>query len=52
MIHHVAGEHEWLNGECDHGVLVSTETDKTCLKKNSKALEAIRKVVINPQCKL
>ena len=46
-MHHVAGEHEWVDGECNHGPLVATETDKTILGKNSKALDAIRKVVID-----
>lgn len=49
MVHHIAGEHEWADGECQHGPLVSNECDKTCLDKNSKALEAIRKVVMDPK---
>lgn len=49
MLHHVAGEHEWAEGECNHGPLVETEKDKTFLAKNSKALEAIRKIVIDPR---
>ena len=49
MLHHVAGEHEWADGECNHGPLVETETDKVFLDKNSKALEAIRKIVTDPK---
>ena len=43
VLHHVAGEHEWANGECNHGPLVKTETEKVFLIKNTKALEAIQK---------
>ena len=49
MLHHVAGEHEWAEGECNHGPLVDTETDKVFLDKNSKGLEAIRKIVTDPK---
>ena len=49
MLHHVAGEHEWVEGECNHGPLVDTESDKTFLHKDSKALEEIRKIVIDPR---
>ena len=49
MLHHVAGEHEWAEGKCNHGPLVDTEMDKIFLDKNSKALEAIRKIVTDPK---
>ncbi len=49
VIHHVAGEHEWGDGECNHRPLVAAETGKIFLKKDSKALEAIRRVVLDPQ---
>jgi hypothetical protein len=49
VIHHVAGEHEWGDGECNHGPLVAAETGRIFLKKDSKALEAIRRVVLDPQ---
>lgn len=45
----MCGEHEWADGECDHGPLVSEEVGKTILLKNSKAMEAIRKIVIDPR---
>ena len=44
---HIAGEHEWIDGECDHGLQVAAETGKTYLDKNSKAFEAILKVVLD-----
>ena len=49
VIHHVTGEHEWADGQCNHGPLVETETDKTFLVKDSKAHEAIRSVVLDPR---
>ena len=45
----MAGEHEWADGECNHGSLVETEKEKPILNKNSKALNAIRKVVTDPK---
>ena len=42
-------EHEWVDGECNHGPLVENERDKPVLDKNSKALEALRRVVIDPR---
>ena len=50
MLHHIAGEHEWIDGQCQHGPLVASETDKMYLDKNSKAFEAICKVVLVPLC--
>lgn len=29
VIHHVVGEHEWAEGQCNHGPLVETESEKT-----------------------
>ena len=46
---YVEGEHEWADGECDHGPLVAEQDGKTILSKNSKAMEAVRKVVIDPR---
>jgi hypothetical protein len=31
VLHYIAGEHEWADGECTHGPLVATEVGKTCL---------------------
>ena len=47
VLHHIAGEHEWVDRECAHGPLVATEIGKTYLNKNSKAFEEIRKVVLD-----
>ena len=47
MLHHIAGEDEWVDGECEHGPVVSMEEGKTYLDKNSKAFEEIRKVVLD-----
>ena len=44
----MAGEHEWADGVCDHGPLVASEGGKTIIRKSTKALEAICKVVIDP----
>jgi hypothetical protein len=30
----VAGEHEWADGECNHGPLVETEKEKPILNKS------------------
>ena len=49
MLHHVAGEHEWAEGECNHGPLVDTEMDKIFLDKNATALGVIRKIVTDPK---
>ena len=43
------GEHEWADGECMHGPLTETEAQKTYLEKDSKAMEALRKVVMDPR---
>lgn len=45
VIHHVCGEHEWFDGECSHGPLVSTEDGKTYLEKDSKAHKAVRDII-------
>ncbi|CAB4006208.1 Hypothetical predicted protein, partial [Paramuricea clavata] len=49
VLHHVVGEHEWADGECTHGPLVSTEENKTLMDKGSNAMEALRKVVMDPR---
>ena len=47
VLHHIAGEHEWIDGECEHGPLVANEEGKTYLNKNSKAFEAVRNIVLD-----
>mgnify|MGYP002803389630 CR=1 FL=1 len=49
VLHHVCGDHEWADGSCNHGPLVDIEEGKTILQKGSKAMEAIRKVIIDPR---
>ncbi|CAB3987239.1 Hypothetical predicted protein, partial [Paramuricea clavata] len=46
---HVVGENEWADGECTNGPLVSTEENKTLMDKGSKAMKALRKVVMDPR---
>lgn len=47
VLHHVVGEHEWHDGQCSHGPLTSAETGKPLIAKDSKAMEALRKVVMD-----
>ena len=42
VLHHVCGEHEWADGECTHGPLVSTENGKAFLEMDSKPHKAVR----------
>ena len=49
VIHHVVGEHEWAEGQCNHGPLVETESEKTFLEKDSLAHDAIRSTVLDPR---
>ncbi len=48
VVHHVCGEHVWATGECNHGELDQDEDDKTPLAKDSKAMEMLRKIVLDP----
>ena len=45
VVHHVCGEHEWAGGACLHGKL--DEINKTPLSKGSKAMESLRKVLLD-----
>ena len=45
--HHVCGEHKWVEGECLHGPLVSTEDRKTFLEMDSKSHKAVRDIVMD-----
>ena len=47
VIHHVVGEHERAEGQCNHGPLV--ETEKTFLEKDSVAHDAVRSAVLDPR---
>ncbi len=46
VLHHVCGEHIWSDGECKHGPLTETEP-KTPLDRNSKAMTALREIVLD-----
>ena len=43
----VCGEHEWVEGECSHGPLVSTEEGKTFLEMDSKSHKAVRDIFMD-----
>ena len=43
--HHVCGEHEWADGECTHGPLVSRENGKAFLEMDSQPHKAVRDIV-------
>ena len=47
VLHHVVGEHEWHDGQCSHGPLTSAENGKPLLDKGSKAMDALRKVIMD-----
>jgi len=47
VLHHVCGDHKWAEGECKHSSEETPSNGKTYLKKSSKALAALRKVVLD-----
>ena len=47
IIHHVCREHEWDEGECQHGPLTQLESDKTIIAKDSKAAKELRAIVFD-----
>ena len=47
VLHHVVGGHEWHDGQCSHGPLTAAEFGKPLIAKYSKAMEALRKVVLD-----
>lgn len=49
VVHHICGEHEWLQGECSHGPLTSQEEGKTYLRKDSKAHQAVGDIVFDKE---
>ena len=46
VLHHLVGEHERHDGQCSHGPLTAAENGKPILDKGSKAMEALRKVIM------
>ena len=55
ILHHVVNEHEWAlddgksSGKCIHECLTEEERKEPWLKKNSKAHNALQKVVLSKQ---
>lgn len=51
VLHHVCGEHEWAQGHCEHEALDDEEdnSSRKYLSKDSKALAALRKIVLDPK---
>lgn len=47
VLHHVCGDHKWAEGECKHSPEETPSNGKTYLKKSSKPLAALRKVVLD-----
>ena len=49
MLHHVCDEHSWAGGACKHDPEASdaSTSSKTYLDKSSKAMEALRKIVLD-----
>ena len=47
VLHHLVGEHEWHDGQCSHGPRTAAENGKPILDKGSKAMEALRKVIMD-----
>ncbi|XP_068735198.1 uncharacterized protein [Montipora capricornis] len=47
VLHHVCGEHEWAGGACKHSPDETGTSGKTYLAKSSKALTALREVVLD-----
>jgi len=43
----VCGEHEWVEGQCSNGPLVSTEEGKTFLEMGSESHKALRDIVMD-----
>lgn len=51
MLRHVCGEHEWALGRCEHEAQddAADNTGRKYLAKDSKALPALRKIVLDPK---
>ncbi|XP_020912972.2 uncharacterized protein LOC110250696 [Exaiptasia diaphana] len=45
LLHHVCGEHTWAESSCSHEP--ETESNTKYLRKSSKAMEALRKIVLD-----
>ena len=49
VLHHVGGEHSWATGQCKHEPINDMENNKKYLEKGSKAMAALRKIVLDPK---
>lgn len=49
VLHHVCGEHSWASGRCKHEDQENTEGPNNYLNKDSKAMAALRKIVLDPK---
>ena len=49
VLHHVCGEHVWAESSCKHGPHVEEENARKTLEKSSKAMAALRKIVMDPK---
>ena len=47
VLHHVCGEHVWAGGACKHSPDETGTSGKTYLAKSSKAVTALREVVLD-----
>ncbi|RMX42487.1 hypothetical protein pdam_00024945 [Pocillopora damicornis] len=49
VLQHVCCEHQWAGGACSHSTNDAGTGEKHCLKKSSKVVAALRKVVLDKQ---
>ena len=50
VLHHVCGEHTWATGQCKHDAIEDVAlSNKNYLEKGSKAMAALRKLVLDPK---
>ena len=47
VLYHVRGEHTWAEASCRHGPHVEEECTRKALEKSSKAMAALRKIVLD-----
>ena len=45
----MCGEHAWAEGKCEHDDEAHSSEPKTNLTKDSKVMEALRSVVLDPK---
>ncbi|KAK3745291.1 hypothetical protein QZH41_013948 [Actinostola sp. cb2023] len=47
VVHHICGEHEWVDGSCAHGPLTNLESEKKCLVTGSKPIKAVQEIIFD-----